>query len=259
MKIKKLAALALASIMVFSMAACGGSKDDKKSASKANDVSVDTVVEAFEAFSKEQDKNYSVDTTMIMKMTSEGMEMNMETFSQSSSYDGVNYTKTTTKMDMAGMQQETVDEVYTIEKEDGVVTEATKTSDDEEWEVDTYEIIESDEEEEVKLDVEALKKSAKMETKGDECFVTMEVSGADMDLGDDAMMGDMSDMKLNVVVTYNAKDSAITGMEVKMDLDAINEMMKELGDIEVSEFQIKMENIKKTEKAIEIPAEIELD
>lgn len=50
MKIKKLVALALASTMVFSTAACGGSKDDKKSASKANDVSAATVVEAFDEF-----------------------------------------------------------------------------------------------------------------------------------------------------------------------------------------------------------------
>ena len=46
---------------------------------------------------------------------------------------------------------------------------------------------------------------------------------------------------------------------MKMDLDAINEMMAAFGDVNVEEFTMKMVDIKKNDKPIEIPAEIELD
>ena len=110
MKIKKLLALALAGTMVFSMTACGDKEDKASEGGKAkstestesteksnnsvkvDDVSVETVIEKFDEFTKNQDTNYSAETYIKMKMSAAGMEMDMEMTGISSSYDGVTYT-----------------------------------------------------------------------------------------------------------------------------------------------------------------------
>ena len=260
---KKLVALALASTMVFSMAACSDKKDSKTSAnnvanSAAADVSVETVVDAFDKFVKDQDSDFSYDSTMVMKMEGEGQTVSMEMTGTSVSYDGVTYTKTTTKSNMLGESEEMVEESYDITKEDGSMISATKTSEDEEWDVEEYEAGDEESEEMGNLDVEELKKSAKIETKGDNAIVTMEISADQIGMEEDALMGDMEGFSVKAVVTYSAKDSAITNVEFVFDLDALNEMFGALG-VTVSECTMKMDNIKKTDKAIEIPAEIELD
>lgn len=258
MKIKKLVALALASTMVFSTAACGGSKDDKKSASKANDVSVATVVEAFDEFFTEQDSNYTYDSIMAMKMEGMGESVTVKTKSTSASYDGVTYTKTTTKNIMPDATEEVVEESYDITKEDGSFVSATKTSEDEEWDVVEYESDDEDSEEIPELDVEALKKAAKIEYKGDDAIVTMEISADQVGMGTDELMGDMDGFSVKTIITYNSKNKAIANVEFVFDLESLNEVFGALG-LKFSECSMKLENIKKTEKAIEIPAEIELD
>lgn len=262
MKIKRVAALVLASTMIFSMAGCGDKKDSKGTDSQAansaaSEVTIDTVIEAFETFTKEQDKNYAADTTMIMKMEAEGMAMNMEVSANSSSYEGVTYSKTTTKVDMLGIKQDIVEESYTITKEDGTVIVATKEADAEEWDIE--EASEEESESESKLNFEELKKSATMEKKGDNCYLTMKLSADQIEMEENELMGDMSDFTVDTIVTYNAKDGAITEIEFKFDLDAINDMVAEAGSGSVSEFSMKVENIKKNDKAIEVPAEIKLD
>ena len=127
MKIKKLVALALASTMVFSMAACG----DKKSDAKSSNETVEKVVEAFGEFVKEQDSDFSYDSNMTMKMEGNGQTVTMEMAGTSVSYDGVTYTKSTTKTIMDKESQEVVEESYDIKKEDGSLISATKTSLDE--------------------------------------------------------------------------------------------------------------------------------
>ena len=264
MKIKRFAALALAGTMVFSMAACGGEKDGKSSDSQtvsaeASNVSVDTVVEAFDEFTKNQDKNFSADTTMIMKMEAEGLNMNMDLSASSSSYEGVTYSKTTTKIDMLGISQDITEESYTIKKEDGSVVIASKEADAEEWELENTTVEELEEGSSEKLDIEALKKTATMEAKGDTCYVTMKLTADQIDMEENTLMGDMSDFTVDTIVAYNAKESAITSIEFKFDLEALNGMVEELGGGKVSEFFMKIENIKKNDKAIEIPADIKLD
>lgn len=263
MRIKKLVALALAGTMVFSMAACGSKKDEKSSGNQAvngeaSEVTLDSVLDAFGTFTEEQDKNYSADTSMVMKMKGEGVEVYMDMKASSSSFDGVTYAKTTTKTDMLGEDVEEVEESYTITKEDGSVVMATKAVGDEEWDVDTTDA-EDVEEVTEKFDIEAAKKTAKMEKDGDNCYVTMNISATEMGLESNELLGDMSDFKVTVKVTYNAKEGAVTEVSVEFDLDALNEMFAALGAVEVTEFSMKVDNIKKNDKVIEIPDEIQLD
>ena len=190
---------------------------------------------------------------MKLDMSASGMGMTMEATAETTAFDGVSYTKSTT----TALGMESVDEEYTIKNEDGSVTTAYKSEDDDEWEVDTVDA--EDIEEVEKLDVEVLKKNATMETKGDDYIVTMEVNASEMNLGENELLGEIEDMKVIVVVTYNAKDKAVTEMEVKFDLEALSEAFAELGDVEIKDFVMKVTDIKKNDKAIEIPAEIELD
>lgn len=262
MRIKKLLALALAGTMVFSMAACGSKDSDKDSnkkteandsAEESKDVSVDSVVEDFSLFMENMNENFSSKTYMKLNMSASGMAMTMEATADTTAFDGVSYTKSTTTV----LGEKSEDEEYTIKNEDGSVTTAYKSADDDEWEVDTVDA--ADIEEVQKLDVETLKKNATMETKGDDYIVTMEIDASEMDFGDTDMLGDVSGMKVKVIVTYNAKDKAVTEMEVKFDLEALSEAFAEMGDITIDEFVMKVTDIKKNDKAIEIPAEIELD
>ena len=78
------------------------------------------------------------------------------------------------------------------------------------------------------------------------------------DMDADELMGDMEGFSIKAIVTYNTKDAAITDVEFVFDLEALDEMFGALG-VKVSECTMKMNNIKKTDKAIEIPEEIELD
>lgn len=272
MKIKKLLALALAGTMVFSMTACGDKEDKASEGGKAkstestesteksnnsvkvDDVSVETVIEKFDEFTKNQDTNYSAETYIKMKMSAAGMEMDMEMTGISSSYDGVTYTKSSTNM----FGEVSEDEEYTITQEDGSIVTASKSVDDDEW--DVYTMDADDEEESAPtLDLEKIKKTAKMETKGDNCIVTMEVDAEDLQISDDEMFEGAEDMTVKVIVTYNAKEDAITEMEVEFDMDVLSEAMSALGDIEIDELEMKVTNIKKNTKPIEIPSEIELD
>ena len=277
MKIKKLVALALAGTMVFSMAACEGKKDDKKgstnsktkntvedatdNASKmeADGESIDRILAKFEEFTKEQDNNYSYGMEMSMKMESEGIEVSMEMDSTSSSYDGVVYSKSNTKSEAFGETEEIIEEVYTITKEDGTVVTAMKTAEDDEWYVETEDAEEMEDMEEPNFDIEAIKDATTIEKKGDNYYLTMEISASDMGLDEDELMLGLSEFDVAVVVVYNEKQDEITEVEMKMDLDAINEMMAAFGDVNVEEFTMKMVDIKKNDKPIEIPAEIELD
>lgn len=277
MKIKKLVALALAGTMVFSMAACEGKKDDKKgstnsktkntvedatdNASKmeADGESIDRILAKFEEFTKEQDNNYSYGMEMSMKMESEGIEVSMEMDSTSSSYDGVVYSKSNTKSEALGETEEIIEEVYTITKEDGTVVTAMKTAEDDEWYVETEDAEEMEDMEEPNFDIEAIKDATTIEKKGDNYYLTMEISASDMGLDEDELMLGLSEFDVAVVVVYNEKQDEITEVEFKMDLDAINEMMAAFGDVNIEEFTMKMVDIKKNDKPIEIPAEIELD
>ena len=263
MKIKRLVALALASTMVFSMAACGDKNDKKSSGNQAvnaeeSEELVDTIIEAISKFTEEQDNCYAADTSMSMKMKAEEMEIYMDVNAHTSAFDGVTYTKSTSKTNMLGEDMEDVSEVYSITKEDGSVVTATKVADEDEWEV--YEMDAEDIEETLeKLDVEAAKKTAKVSKDGDNYCVEVDVDAAQMGLGEDELFGDMSDFKVTVKATYNEKEKALIKLEVMFDLDALNEMMSSLGSVEITEFTMTVDNIKKNDKAIEIPAEIELD
>lgn len=261
MKIKRLVALALASTMVFSMAACGDKKDKKSSENQAvnaetSEELLDTVIEALSKFTEEQDKCYSADTSMSMKMKAEEMDIYMDVIATTSAFDGVTYTKSTSKTNMLGEDMEDVSEVYSITKEDGSIVTATKI--DDEWEVEEYDA-EDIEEAVEKLDVEAAKKTAKISKDGDNYCVSVDIAAEQMGLGEDELFGDMSDFKVTVKATYNEKESALTKLEVMFDLEALNETLSSLGSVEITEFSMKVENIKKNDKAIEIPAEIELD
>ena len=118
--------------------------------------------------------------------------------------------------------------------------------------------VETSEDEMDDFDVEAIKKDAKIETKGDNAIVTMEIAADKVGMDADELMGDMEGFSIKAIVTYNTKDAAITDVEFVFDLEALDEMFGALG-VMVSECTMKMNNVKKTEKAIEIPEEIKLD
>ena len=149
--------------------------------------------------------------------------------------------------------------MYTITKEDGTVVTAMKTAEDDEWYVETEDAEEMEDMEEPNFDIEAIKDATTIEKKGDNYYLTMEISASDMGLDEDELMLGLSEFDVAVVVVYNEKQDEITEVEFKMDLDAINEMMAAFGDVNIEEFTMKMVDIKKNDKPIEIPAEIELD
>lgn len=292
MKIKRLVALALAGTMVFSMAACGDKKDnDSASETKKNvttnneetnkqetnkqetnkqeinsestnngadDVLVQKVLEAFAQYAENSEKNYSADMIMKIEMEASGMTMEIDSVQSSSSYDGVTYIKATSKVDMFGEKEESVDETYTITMEDGSVICATKSLDDDEW--DVFPEIDLDEESETDIDVEELLETAQIEKKGDNYYVKISVDAGDMGLSEDDIMSGVSDAKVDVILTYNIDNEAITEIEIDMDWKLIEEAFASLfGEVEITELSMTIENIKKTDKPIEIPAEIELD
>ena len=263
MKIKRLGALALAGTMVFSMAACGDKGEAKTSggdkvSNEANNVSAETVLEAFAQYSKDDDKNYSADMSMNIDMNVSGMAMKITSTNFASSYDGVTYSKVTSTTNMFGAEESTVDETYTITMEDGTVMCATKSSEDDEW--DVYEDFGLDTESDSDINVEELLDSAKIEKKGDNCYVTITMDADEMDLSDDDIMSGIPDAKVDVVLTYNAKEETLTEINVDVDKKIIEEAFGEMfGEVEIAEFSLKIENIKKNDKPIEIPAEIELD
>ena len=284
MKIKKLLALALAGTMVLSMTACGDDKEsDKKSTTSAeetsadketskggnasedkhttadnnasadSELSVEDVLDKLEDFTKNKDKNYSAEMYMKMVMSSEGLSFSMESTAASKSYDGVKYTKTTS--DSFG--EKSVVEEYSITNEDGTVTVASKDAEDDEW--DVYTEINDDEADENTFDVDKIKETATVKQKGDNYIVTMEVDAEDINIADDDTFGDISGMKIKLIVTYNAKKDMITEMEVEFDTDVLTEIFAALGDISVDEVEIKVTNIEVNDEPIEIPSEIELD
>ena len=284
MKIKKILALALAGTMVLSMTACGDDKEsDKKSATSAketsadketskggnasedkdttadnnasadSDLAVEDVLDKIEDFVNNKDKNYSTEMYMKMVMSAEGMSFSMESTAVSKSYDGVKYTKTTS--DSFG--EKSVDEEYSIINEDGSVTTASKNMEDDEW--DVYTEFNDDEDNESTLDIEKVKETATMKKKGDNYIVTMEVDAEDVNITDDDTFGDISGMKIKLIVTYNVKKDMITEMEVEFDTDVLTEIFAALGDISVDEVEIKITNIEVNDEPIEIPSEIELD
>ena len=258
MKIKKLLALGLVGTMVFSMAACGGSKDSDKGADKTGDVTVETVLEAFDKYTDESDTGYSYDMIMSMKIEAEEMSVEMDSKQTIMAYDGVKYTKESTTTSMLGMDDESVTETYLIKMEDGTVIEATKDADDDEWDVYETEIEEDDSES--KLNVEELAKTAKIEKDGNNYLVTATVNAEEMGLTEEGMMEGLEDTTVEVVITYNAKQKDITSIDVNMDKEIMEALFSALlGEVEVKELTIKVENIKKSDKAIEIPSEIELD
>lgn len=254
MKLKKLAALAMVGTMVLGMAGCGGSEE------KAKDVSVDTVVEAFDTFMKEQNESYYYETSFVTKIMSGDNEVYMDLQGTSNAYDGVWHQTSIGKTNMFGEDVESSEEIYVIKKKDGSVVTASKEAEDDEWYVDTDDAEDVEEETKLQLNVEDIKKTAKMETKGDNCYVTMQVDPEAVDV-DFTTMGnsDMADVKLQVKVTYNMKEEAIKNIEMGFDMDTLNNSSDSGNSAKVTEFSVKVENIKKNTKAIEIPSEIELD
>jgi hypothetical protein len=201
MKIKKLLALGLAGMMVFSMAACGDKKDSDKGSGKGDKVTVETVLESFKKYTDEDDKSYAYDMIMSMKIEASEMAIEMESEQNVKANGGVKYVKDTSSTNMLGESQDSVTETYTITKEDGTVIEATKEAGDDEW--DVYET-EVEEEEESEIDIEDLAKTAKIENDGHNYYVTATVSAEDMGITEDGMMEGVEDTSVDVVITYNA-------------------------------------------------------
>lgn len=285
MKIKKLVALALAGTMVFSMAACGDKGEKKTSggeatsgseanigsqnnvenesngevnASEDSDTSVETVLTAFAKYAENKDNNFSADMVMNIEMEASGLVMKIDSVQTTKSYEGVTYTKSTSKVDMFGEKDESVDETYTITQEDGTVICAVKSSEDDEW--DVYPEFDLDTETESDIDIEELLETAKIEEKGDKCYVTISINAEDMGLSEEDIMTDIPDAKVDVVLTYDTKEEALTEIEIDMDLEIIEEAFAELfGDVKITEFSMKIENIEENDEPIEIPSEIELD
>ena len=65
---------------------------------------------------------------------------------------------------------------------------------------------------------------------------------------------------LDAEVKWNAEEYRIDIIdEDNNNLDVLTEALSALGEVEISELEMKITNIKKNDKAIEIPEEIELD
>ena len=257
MKLKKLLALALASTMVFSMAACGDKKESDKKTGNVDKVTVETVLEAFKQYTENDDECYSYDMIMTMKIEAAEMSIELDSEQNVKANGGVKYVKDTSTTSMLGESDSTVTETYTITKEDGTVIEATKEASDDEW--DVYEVYE-EEDAENKVDIEELAKSAKIENDGHNYYVTATVNADEMGLTESGMMEDAEDVSVDVIITYNAKEKDITAIDIDMDQEIIESLFSALlGEVEVKEFTMKMENIKKCDETIEIPSDIELD
>ena len=271
MKIKRLAAMALAGTMVFSMAACSdsGKKEsnnattnnettkDEGGNNEAGNVPVEDVIEAYKMYVENDGKNYSYNTTQISDVDAEGFSVYMEEYIEAKSFDNVTYTKTTYKTNLLGTDEEYVEEALIIVKEDGSEVRASKSGDEDEWSVGvitTSELIVLEALNDREVNVDEVKKSAKMESKGDECYVTMKLETDEVEIEDKT-----GSFKADVIVTYNTKENVITDIEYIFDLESINEYFSDLDNMVYNELEVKINNIKKMDKPIEIPAEIELD
>lgn len=261
MKLKKLVALTLASVMVFSMAACS-SKEKTKSGTDASDETLsaedeailNTVIDEFALFRDGKSSNYSSDCVMAIEMTVTGVALGMEMDWNSSSYEGVSYSKTTTKVIALGQEQKTVVESYSINNDDGTIKTAEKNNEDDGWTVTTSTKKDSDD-----IDIEAIRKTATMTKDGDNYYVTMDISADDMGISDTELFASTEGLTIQVVVTYNASEKMITEFDANIDLEVLSQMFAELGEVEITGFSMKINNIKKNDKPIEIPEEIELN
>lgn len=270
MKIKRLVAMALAGTMVLCMVAC--SDTDKKASSNATEnnetvkdengnnensnVSVEDVIEAYKLYVENDGKNYSYDTLQISDIEAEGLSIYVEEDIETKSYDNVTYTKTKYKTNIMGSDEEYVEESLIIVKEDGSEVVASKSDDDEKWNVGvitTSELIVLEALNDKEVNVEEVKKSAKMESKGDECYVTMKLETSEVDIE-----GETGSFEVDVIVTYNTKENAIAAIEYEFDLESINEYFLRLDNMTYEKLEVKIDNIQKMDKPIEIPEEIEL-
>lgn len=271
MRIKRLVAMALAGTMVFSIVACSDAKKKESSNATTNNettkdeegnngtsnVPVEDVIEAYKMYMQNDGKNYTYNTTMSTKIQTGGLSIYIEQYLETKSYDNVTYIKTTSKTNLTGTDNVYVEESLRIEKEDGSEVVASKTEDDENWSVgvittsklDLFEALKEQE-----LNVDELKKSAKMESKGDECYVTIKLETGEMETN-----GETGSFEADVKITYNTKQNAIIGIDVGFDLESINEFYSSMVDMVYDELVVKIDSIKKTDKPIDIPDEIEID
>lgn len=287
MKIKKLVALALAGTMVFSMAACGDKEKEKSSSndttsasenkteadtdagntdagnsdagnSEVSDVSLETVLEAFNAYVETNGKNSSYDTYMAMKMSAEGMTIDMVVDAEIKNYDNVTYTKTTSKTSMMGASEETTEEGYRIIKEDGSEVVASRTVGEDEWDMGSITSIDMDLYDAfsgAEFSADEMKDLATMENNGDECVVTVKYEASEMDSD---MFEGLDGIEMDIIITYNVKEASVTGIAIDFDIDAFNEMNASMG-VTYEELELEMSNIKKLDQPIEVPSEIQLD
>ena len=257
MRIKKLLALALAGTMVFSMAACSGNKDGK-SGSGSSEVTAKTVLEAFEEYQDGEKFCFSYDMIMDMKFSAAGMEFVSSSVQATKEGKGVKYIKETSKSNFMGELEESVSETYTITKEDGTVIEASKDVEDDEWDVTP--ILSTDEDDKNKYDIEEMEKTAKIENDGDMYYVTSTITAEQMGIAEDDMMAGLEDSEIEIVIAYDGKAGELKSIDINMDKKLIETVFSALlGEVEVTEFTMKIENIEKLDGEIEIPAEIELD
>ena len=321
MKIKRLAAIALAGTMVFSMAACSDNKDkhsseettnsskitsvDEENANKADgvdkadkeeetkqepnvdkedtsvkedeekqeetkeeetskdkgtargDASVEDIVNGFIEYLDSDGKNYTYDSYMYTKMESEGVVIDMQVDMFTKSYDNITYTKMVTKFDMMGLNEEFAEESYVINKEDGTQVVATKEVAEDEWQVGVSTSIEFDLYnmlKEQKLELNELTKFAKVEKNGTESRVIFTIETGEVS---HELYGELNSVKIDVVITYDENEGAIKAIAIECDIDSFNELLAKLGDVSYEKMEMKIYNIEKTTKPIDVPAEIE--
>lgn len=277
MKIKRLVALAMASTIVISMSACS----DKKTVSSNNqvgnqaandsedilkDVSLDVVLNSFKEFIENEEKNYSVVMSSVVAAEYSGSPIESDIISSVSFYDGVTYSKSVGTTNMYGKKEDISTESYTIIKEDGSQVEATKETNANEWDVTVYSAEQMAKfdmlpEETEKMDVEELKKSANLENKGEECYVTLKLDGGYIDQSGSYSSDSGNGFAVDVTIVYNKKDAMITDIDMIYNVDELNRMYANMGleGTTYSEYSMKYANIKKLNNPIEIPAEISID
>lgn len=261
MKLKKLVALTLASAMVFSIVACSNiektksGEDTSEETLSAEDVIIlNTVIDEFALFRDSENSNYSSDCVMAIEMTVTGVALGMEMDWNSSSYEGVSYSKTTTKVIALGQEQKTVVESYSINNDDGTITTAEKNNEDDGWTVTTSAKKDSDD-----IDIEAIKKTATMTKDDDNYYVTMEIAADDMGINDTELFASAEDFTIQVTVTYDANEKVIKAFDANIELEVLSQLFAELGEVEITGFSMRIDNIEKNDKPIEIPEEIELN
>ena len=319
MKIKRLAAIALAGTMVFSMAACSGDKKDKSSGenttsgseitsseeantdksdegenkdkeadtkqegkveqeetsakeeetnkeketaskdkgSTSSDASLEDVINGFIEYLDCDGKNYTFDSYLATKMKSEGIDIDMQVDMLTKSYDNVTYTKMVTKFNMMGFNEEYAEETYVINKEDGTQVVATKEVSEDEWQIGVSSTIEFDLYnmlKEQKLELKELMNMAKVEKNGSESCVKFTIETEEVT---NELYGEISSVKIDVIVTYDENAGVVTGIALECDVDSFNELIAKFGDISYDKMEMKIENIKKTDKPINVPAEID--